>query len=88
MDYCSWRPGATELVDRLLDEDPGATYSMEPFDKSSRSGTSIVFNIRTNDGVRLGTLQCYFPRSESAAMIAFDRWVSVVGSHLTLEIRR
>jgi hypothetical protein len=44
--------------------------------------------MKTRAGIGLGTLQCFFPRAESAANIDFDRWVSVVGGHLTLEIRR
>ena len=44
--------------------------------------------MKSHPGIRLGTLQCFFPRAESEANIEFDRWVSVVGGHLTLEIRR
>jgi len=89
-DYCAWRPGAANLVDRLLANEPGAdvSYSVEGFDKNSQSAASIVFDMKTHTGIRVGTLQCFFPRTESAANINFDRWVSVVGGHLTLEIRR
>jgi hypothetical protein len=61
---------------------------VEGFDKNSQSAASIVFDMKTHTGIRVGTLQCFFPRTESAANINFDRWVSVVGGHLTLEIRR
>jgi hypothetical protein len=90
MDYCTWRPGAANLVDRLLANEPDADflYSLEASDKKSQSAASIVFDIRTRTGIRLGTLQCFFPRAESAAQIDFARWVSIVGSHLVLEIRR
>jgi len=61
---------------------------VEGFDKNIQSAASIVFDMRTHSGIDLGTLKCFFPRSKSAANIDFDRWVSVVGGHLTLEIRR
>jgi len=89
-DYCTWRPEAPNPGDRLLADNPDAdiSYSMETIDKSSRSAASIVFQIKTRTGTGLGRLQCFFPRAGSAASIAFDRWISIVGGHFTLEIRR
>jgi hypothetical protein len=89
-DYCAWRPGDANLVDRILANGPDADvlYSVEVFNKTSETPVSIVFDMKTHAGVRLGTLQCVFPRAESAASIDFDRWVSIVGGHLTLEIRK
>lgn len=89
-DYCAWHPVAADLVSRLLANEPDAdvSYSVEAFDKNSLEAASIVFYMKTHAGIRLGTLQCFFPHTESATNIDFDRWVSVVGGHLTLEIRR
>ena len=88
--YCAWRPKAANLVGRLLANDPDedVSFSMEVFDKSSESAASIVFDMKTHAGVPLATLQCFFPGTKPAANITFNRWVSIVGSHLTLEIRR
>ena len=89
-DYCAWRPAAENLGDRLLADEPDAdiSYSVEAFNKTSETPASIVFDMKTHTGIRLGTLQCVFPHAESVSNIDFDRWVSVVGGHLTLEIRR
>jgi hypothetical protein len=89
-DHCAWHPVAVDLVDRLLANEPDAdvSYFVEAFDKNSLAAASIVFYMKTHAGIRLGTLQCFFPRTESGANIDFHRWVSVVGGHLTLEIRR
>ena len=89
-DYCGWSPGDASLVEGLLTNPPDAdvTYSMEAFDKSGRSPASILFDVKTHSGTVLGALRCIFPHAESAATITFDRWVSIVGGHLTLEIRR
>jgi hypothetical protein len=86
---CTWSPEATNLLDRLLAEEPDAevSYSMKAFDKSSRSVTSVVFDMKTHAGTALGTLRCFFPDTESAATVSFERWVSIVGDHLRLEIR-
>jgi len=89
-DYCTWHPAAADLVGRLLANEPDAdvSYSMGTLDKNSLAAASIVFYMKTRAGIPLGTLQCFFTSTESAANIDFDRWVSVVGGHLTLEIRR
>ncbi len=88
-DFCSWRPGPANLVDRLLagDPDPDVSYSLKGIERSSQAAASILFEVQTHSGTHLGTLQCYFPRIDSPANIDFDRWVSIVGGHLTLEIR-
>jgi hypothetical protein len=89
VDYCLWHPGDPGLVGRLLADPPAAdvSCSLDTRDKSSRSAASVTFDLKTRSGVPLGRLQCYFPRAESAADVTLDRWVSVVGGHLTLEIR-
>ena len=75
---------------RFLGKEPVADikYSVKGMDKNSRSAASIIFDMKTHTGFHLGALQCFFPHATSAATIEFDRWVSVVGSHLTLEIRQ
>jgi hypothetical protein len=89
-DYCSWRPDTANSLNLLLASEPDAdvSYSMEVFNKDKGTATSIVFDMNTNAGVHLGTLRCVFPRAESAANIALERWISIVGGHLTLEVRR
>ena len=89
VDYCNWKPGSGTLVSRVLARDPDADvqYTLTATDRTGQSPTSISFDLKTHTGTRLGTLQCLFPRNESAATITFERWVAVVGAHLTLEVR-
>ncbi len=90
VDCCVWRPEDPNLTeDRLLDPD-GATvlFSLEVPARDGQSAPSIVIGIGTREGIRIGRLQCYFPRSESAADVSVGRWISIVGGHITLEIRR
>jgi hypothetical protein len=89
-DYCEWRPEAADQVNRLLtgEADLEVLYSLAGYDKNSFSPASIVFALQTAAGVRLGTLQCIFQGVDSAAQVSFDRWVAIVGSHITLESRR
>jgi len=63
------------------------TYTLTPHDQDARSPTSITFTFNALAGGHLGRLECVFPRASSAAGIAFDRWVSIVGNHLALEVR-
>ena len=89
-DYCAWRPGIASLGDRLLSEAPEAevSYSLENLERNERSAPSVVFEMKSRAGARLGTLQCFFPRTDAVANVTIDRWTAVVGSHLALEIRR
>lgn len=90
MDYCVWRPEDVNLAERLL-KDPASgdvSCSLDAHDRSGREAASLVFDLKTGAGSRPGTLQCFFPRSEFAASITFDCWVSVVGYHIMLEVRQ
>lgn len=89
-EYCTWIPGSANLQNRLLasETDPAISYSFVAIDKNSQSPSLLLFDITTRSGGDIGTLQCLFPQAESVAAITFDRWVSIVGAHLTLEIRR
>ena len=89
-DYCSWHPGDTGLVNRLLSNEPdaGVSFSMQTFDKSNRTAASIILDMRIQNGISLGTLQCFFPSAQTIASVNIDRWISIVGAHLTLEIQR
>jgi len=85
-DSCVWLPAGG--ADRLLAADTeGVLYAVSAHDQDGQSSTSITFDFSTSAGTRLGKLQCFFPRMSSAASITFSRWTSVVGSHLTLEVR-
>jgi hypothetical protein len=89
-DYCTWRPGSSNMTARLFAADPDqdVSFSVEAADKNGQTPASITFGMKAFTGFRLGTLQCFFPGVESAKSIDFDRWVAIVGAHLTLEIRQ
>jgi hypothetical protein len=89
-DYCAWRPENAGAADRLLavEPDEDILYYVEGTDRNFQFPVMIVFDMRTHSGLELGTLKCFFLRNKSATSVEFDRWVSAVGDHLTLEIRR
>jgi len=88
-DYCVWRPASLFLAPRALAPQPDAevAYTVKTTDGDRRSPASMSFDLKTLNGSAVGALQCFFHQAESAAAIPFDRWVNVVGAHLTLEIR-
>jgi len=88
-DYCVWQPASAALAARLLGNDPDMDVDFSArFENGDRlSAASVVFEMKTFTGSRLGALQCFFPRTESAETVNFDRWVAVVGAHLTIEER-
>lgn len=89
-DYCTWRPNSLNLVSRVLAKEPDleVQYTLAATDATRQSPTSLSFDLKTHNGTRLGTLQCMFFRNESAATVSFDRWIAVVGAHLTIETRQ
>jgi hypothetical protein len=90
VDCCVWQPENSNLAEDLLLNPDGATVlcSFEVSGRGGQSVPSIVIGINTREGTRIGRLQCYFPRSESVSDISVGRWISIVGGHLSLEIRR
>jgi hypothetical protein len=82
VDYCAWRPASASVAPRVLGNEPDVdvAYSLTATD------ASISFDMKTHIGTRVGALQCFFPGAEIGA-ISFDRWVAVVGAHLTIEAR-
>jgi hypothetical protein len=89
-DYCVWSPGSSDMISRLLSEEPDkeVSYSVTGTDKGAgQSAASVNFVMKTLTGTRLGTLQCFFPRSDTAGTIGYDRWSAIVGSQLKLEVR-
>jgi len=88
-DYCAWLPDNRSAIDLLLtpDTDELMTYTIIGRDQERQSATSITFDMKTRTGLHAGNLQCVFPRTPSAGSVTYSRWVSIVGSHLTLEIR-
>jgi hypothetical protein len=79
-DYCMWVPGGSAPSD-------GVGYSVVPHDQDGQTPTSITFKMTTPAGANAGSLQCIFPRVPSASNVAFSRWASIVGPHLTFEIK-
>ena len=85
-DYCMWLPGSADTAPRLLTNDPVA-YGVTARNQDGQSSTSIDVSMNTPAGVHLGTLQCIFPRASSATAIDFQRWTSIVGDQLLLEVK-
>ncbi len=82
VDYCAWRPASASLAPRVLGSEPDAdvAYSLAIAD------TSISFEMKTHNGSRIGALQCFFPGEKSMESVPVERWVNVVGGHLTIEV--
>jgi hypothetical protein len=85
-DYCVWRPGPSQtslLLDRSAAD--SILYWVE-FRKDA--ATSAVFEMENTNRAHLGTLQCYFPQSQSPADITVDRWLSIAGRNIAIEVRK
>ncbi|HLH31901.1 MAG TPA: hypothetical protein VKY31_11920 [Terriglobia bacterium] len=85
-DYCVWLPAGTSAAQPLLGDAP-VVYSVSAHDSDGQTATSIVFDMLSPSGSRLGSLQCSFPRLPSASAVDFGRWSAIVGNNLVLEIR-
>jgi hypothetical protein len=86
-DYCIWLAGAGGSSRRLLDDADSIQNSITVHDRDNQSSTSIALDMRTPDGMHLGTFQCYFPRATSATSVDFGRWKAIVGDNVVLEVK-
>ncbi len=89
-DSCEWRPELGKAAEPLLvTELPSdVLFSLQAYERNEFAPASVVFDMKSSSGARLGTLQCVFPGVESSAGISFERWVAIVGSHIALEQRK
>ena len=88
-DYCVWRPASVNLVPRVLGKEPDkdVAYTLTATDGTRQSPASLAVDMKTYTGSRLGTLQCFFARTESVAEVSVSRWTAVVGTQLAIETR-
>lgn len=89
VDYCMWTPTSALVAAQVLDQEPEKKVRIAIMlnDGTTRSSLNVTFDWSALDGSRLGRLQCFFPRAESASGLSFDRWSAIVGDHLALEVR-
>jgi len=88
-DYCVWRPSAAADTSQLLDNSKSEfiVYSLE-FRKEVQSAMSVVFKMENDNGLPLGALQCFLPKSQTPADITAGMWLSIVGTNIALEVPR
>jgi hypothetical protein len=86
---CIWRPVSASQADRLLAKAPGVeTLYTLGFQKQASSGISVSFDMENSDSGRIGSLQCYFPKTQTPADVTVGQWNSIVGSNIVIETRR
>jgi hypothetical protein len=86
---CVWRPVSATLADRLLARVPGLeTLYTLGFQKQASSGISLSFDMESSGSGRIGSLQCYFPHSQTPADVTVGQWNSIVGSNIVIEARQ
>jgi hypothetical protein len=88
-DYCVWQPATATLALRLMGSEPdqNVDFAVRVSEGDRLSATSVIFEMKTFTGARIGSLQCFFPRTDGASAVTFDQWVSVAGAYLTIEER-
>ncbi len=86
-EYCAWRPVASPEVEKLLTAAANSVFLYSLSFKKEVSAISASFDIDSEEGSRLGTLQCYFPQSSTPADITVARWSAIVGQMVSLDIR-
>src|SRR5262245_48195496 len=85
---CVWQPASATQANRLLARVPGLeTLYTLAFQKQASSGMSVSFDIEGSSG-RIGSVQCYFPQSQTPADVTVDQWNAIVGSSIVIEARQ
>jgi hypothetical protein len=87
-EYCVWRPGLPDQLNKLLEKigSDSLLYSLS-FRKDLRSATSAIFEIENGNGLMVATMLCYFPGTQTPAELTVNRWISVVGTHVAIDVR-
>jgi len=86
---CVWQPVSATQADRLLAGTPGfETLYTLGFQKQVSSGISVSFDMDSSGSGRIGSLQCYFPQSQTPADVTVGQWNSIVGSNVVIEARQ
>jgi hypothetical protein len=84
--YCTWRPDSALQAARLLEKIDDSVLYTVTFKKELQSVSSAVFEVDAYPGIHLGTLQCFFPQNDTPATITVDRFVSVAGDNIAIEV--
>jgi hypothetical protein len=88
-DYCAWHPGAASQANELLNSAAADSFGFSlSFRKDLQSAMTSVFEVQGANGNAAGTLQCYFPQSQTPSDIIVTRWLSIVGKSIQLQVRR
>ena len=84
-DYCQWRPRTPAQAGQLLDPSKAEStiHSLE-FRKDPQAIVA-TFNMESDSGSNLGSLQCSFSQAQTPSAIAVARWLSIAGSTISLE---
>jgi hypothetical protein len=88
-EYCAWQPRSASQANELLDTAAADSFGFSlSFRKDLQSAMSSVFEIQGANGNGIGTLQCYFPQSQTPADLTVKRWFSIVGKNIDLQVRQ
>ena len=86
--YCVWRPGLAAQVNQLLESTAGDAFGYSlSFRKDLQSTITSIFEIQGDNGIA-GTLECYFPQSQTPADLTIGRWITTIGKQIELDVRR
>jgi hypothetical protein len=84
-DYCQWRPRNLAQGGQLLDPSKAeSTVHTLEFRKDPQA-IIATFNMESDSGASLGSLQCSFSQAQTPGDIAVARWISISGSTISLE---
>jgi hypothetical protein len=86
-DYCTWQPRARAETSQLLD--PSKTESIiytMGFRKELQSEISASIEMQSDAGGGLGTLQCFFLKTQTPSDITVGQWLAAAGSAVSLEV--
>lgn len=86
-DTCVWQSVASTQTNRLLALIDGENLFTLGFQKRASAGIAVSFDVDGGNG-RIGSLQCYFPQSQTPADVTVSQWNAIVGSSIAIEVRR
>jgi hypothetical protein len=87
LDYCVWRPGVLSDARTLLTPAEKELILYSVAFTQVQGAVSAIFEVDGVAGNHYGTLQCYFPTSQTPKDINVDRLLSITGKAINVEVK-
>jgi hypothetical protein len=85
---CVWRPIQINPLGAMLERETDSIVYTLRFTENRQAPPTAMFAVESDTGQSLASLQCMFPQGKAAMDIQVKDWLSIVGTHIQIHVRR